>query len=318
MSVLFHLGVMQWVVKGMARLMVWIMDVSGAESLAASANVFVGHTEAPLVIRPYLKTMTPSELMAMLTGGMATIAGGVLAAYAGFVTNAGMAGGAGHLLTASFMSAPASLVIAKIMFPETLESPTKATVKIDVASEATNVIDAACRGAGDGLRLALNVGAMLIAFVAIIFMLNGLLAAFCTQVLGVPAISFQQILGYVMAPFAWLMGVPWDDCLRAGQLLGTKTVLNEFIAYLELARMIKAEEISPRGAVILTYALCGFANFGSIAVQIGGIGDLVPERRADIAKLGIKAMIGGTLAAFMTATVAGVLITTPDAWPVKP
>ncbi|GIK53072.1 MAG: NupC/NupG family nucleoside CNT transporter [Planctomycetaceae bacterium] len=298
MSCLFYLGIMQLVVKGMAKVMVWVMDTSGSESLAAAANVFMGHTEAPLVIRPYLLTMTESELLAMMTAGMATVAGGVMAAYVGFGADGG------HLLTASVMSAPAALVISKIMIPETGESVTKGTVKIDIPKEDSNILDAACRGAGDGLKLALNVGAMLIAFVALIYMCNAaldLLPNFNDQPL-----TFQRILGWALAPVAWLMGCPWEDCEKIGGLLGTKTVLNEFIAYIELGAM--KDQISPRSFTIATYALCGFANFGSIAVQIGGVGNLVPERRRDIARLGIKSMIGGTLAAFTTACIAGVLI----------
>ena len=308
MSVFFYLGVMQAIVKALAKVMVWVMDTSGSESLAASANIFMGHTEAPLVIKPYLLTMTESELNAMMTSGMATIAGGVMAAYAGMGVDAG------HLLTASVMSAPAALVIAKIMIPETQESPTKGTVKIDIPKEDVNIIDAACRGAGDGLKLCLNVGAMLIAFVALIALCNaalGLLPAFN----GTP-LTFNRIVGWFMAPFAWLMGVRWEDCDAAGGVLGTRTVVNEFVGYLQLSDI--RYTISERSYTILTYALCGFANFGSIAVQIGGVGNMVPERRKDIARLGLKSMIGGMLACFMTACIAGMLITDPDTVTVKP
>ena len=308
MSVFFYLGVMQAVVKALAKVMVWVMDTSGSESLAASANIFMGHTEAPLVIKPYLLTMTESELNAMMTSGMATIAGGVMAAYAGMGVDAG------HLLTASVMSAPAALVIAKIMIPETQESPTKGTVKIDIPKEDVNIIDAACRGAGDGLKLCLNVGAMLIAFVALIALCNAALGLF-PEFNGAP-LTFNRIVGWFMLPFAWLMGVRWEDCATAGGILGTRTVVNEFVGYIELSGA--RYSVSERSYTIMTYALCGFANFGSIAVQIGGVGNMVPERRKDIARLGLKSMIGGMLACFMTACIAGMLISDPDTVPVKP
>ncbi len=298
MAVLFHLGVMQIIVKGIAKVMVWIMDTSGSESLAAAANIFIGQTEAPLVIKPYIETMTNSELMAMMTSGMATVAGGVMAAYAGLGADAG------HLLAASIMSAPASLVIAKIIIPEKEVSPTKGVVKLDIPKKDSNVLDAACRGASEGLKLALNVAAMLIAFIAIIGLLNWGFKIF-PPVNGAP-LSLQRILGWCFSPMAWLLGVEWKDALTVGSLLGEKTILNEFIAYTDLIKI--KEAISPRSFTIATYALCGFANFSSIAIQIGGIGSLVPSRRKDFAKLGLKAMVGGTLAAFMTAAIAGMLI----------
>ena len=299
-AVLFHLGVLQWVVKIMAKVMVWVMDVSGAESLAASANVYIGMTESPLVIRPYLDTMTRSEIMALMTGGMATVAGGVMAVYAAWGVDAG------HLMAASLMSAPASLVIAKIMVPEKEESVTKGVVRVEVPREDTNVLDAACRGASAGLKLALNVGAMLIAFIALIHCLNWMLTP--TQYLLGEPLTLERILGWIGAPLAWAMGVPWQDAPTVGALLGTRTVFNELIAY---EGLISAKEIlAPRSFVIATYALCGFANFGSIAIQIGGIGSLVPQRRADFARYGLRAMVGGTLAAYMTATIAGMLIST--------
>ncbi len=298
MAVLFHLGVMQWVVKIMARVMVWVMDTSGSESLCASANVFIGMTTAPLVIRPYLASMTRSELMALMTSGMATVAGGVLAAYASLGADAG------HLLAASLMSAPASLVIAKIMVPESEDSPTKGVVKIDVPREDVNVLDAACRGASEGLTLAMNVAAMLIAFIAIVHMLNWSLGAL-PPVAGEP-LSLERILGWTLAPVAWILGVEWKDARAVGMLLGKKTILNEFIAYMDLVQLRGV--ISERSFVIATYALCGFANFGSIAIMIGGIGGLVPSRRKDFAKYGFRALVGGTLAAFMTAAIAGMLI----------
>lgn len=299
MAVLFYLGIMQWVVKGMARVMVWAMDVSGSESLCTAGNVFVGITTAPLVIRPYLETMTRSELMAMLVGGMATVAGGPMAAYAG------MGADAGHLMAASLMSAPAALVIAKIMVPEVEESVTKGEVKIEVTTEDANVLDAACRGASEGLMLALNVAAMLIAFIALVHMLNWVLSPL-PEVGGAP-LTLERILGWLFAPLAWLMGVPWEDAPTVGTLLGEKTVFNEFVAYMDMTQKY-ADQLSPRAFTIATYALCGFANFGSIAVMIGGIGGLVPSRRADLAKYGLLSMIGGALAAFMTASIAGMLL----------
>ncbi len=298
MAVLFHLGIMQHVVSFMAKVMVKVMDASGSESLAAAANVFVGQTEAPLVIKPYLLTMTRSELMAMMTGGMATVAGGVMAAYAGMGVDPG------HLLTASVMSAPASLVLAKIMVPETEESNTKGYVRIQVPKQDSNVLDAACRGASEGLLLALNVAAMLIAFIALVSAFNWL-CAFLPDISGAP-LTLQRVLSWVMSPLALAMGVEWQDAGSAGMLLGEKTVLNEFVAYLDMIKI--REQITPRTFTIMTYALCGFANFSSIAIQIGGIGSLVPSRRQDFAKLGLKSMIAGSLAAFMTACIAGMLL----------
>jgi CNT family concentrative nucleoside transporter len=310
-AVLFYLGVLQWIVKGMARVMVWVMDVSGAESLAAASNVFVGMTEAPLVIRPYLHTMTRSELMAMMTGGMATIAGGVMAVYAKMLADAGI--NPGHLLTASIISAPASLVIAKIMVPETEDSPTKGVVRVEVPRQDSNVLDAACRGASDGLKLALNVGAMLIAFIAILAMINWILGSLLVvahdpQTGEAIPLSLEWILGWICAPLAWVMGIPWEDAREVGMVLGKKTIFNEFLAYQDLVALKAEGKVSTRSFVIAAYALCGFANFGSIAIQIGGIGSLVPSRRKDFARYGLRAMIGGTLAAFMTAAVAGILI----------
>ncbi len=297
-AILFHLGLLQLVVKFMARVMVWVMDTSGAESLSASANVFIGMTESPLVIRPYLATMTRSELMAMMTGGMATIAGGVMAAYVGLGADAG------HLLAASLMSAPASLVVAKIMVPEDELSPTKGVVRVEVPRSDANMIDAACRGASEGLTLALNVGAMLIAFIGLVALVNWSLALL-PAVAGEP-LSLERVLGWTLRPLAWLMGVDWADAADVGMLLGKKTILNEFLAYVDLTAM--QQQLSPRSFTIATYALCGFANFGSVAIMIGGIGSLVPSRRADIARYGLRALVAGTLAAFMTACIAGLLI----------
>ncbi len=297
-ALLFHAGILQQLVKLMARLMVWVMDVSGSESLCAAANVFVGMTEAPLAIRPYLASMTRSELMAMMTAGMSTIAGGVMAAYAG------MGADAGHLLAASLMSAPAALVVAKIMVPEVDVSPTKGVVRVQVPKTDANLLDAACRGAADGLTLALNVGAMLIAFIALVAMFNwmlGLLPDVAQQPL-----SLERMLGWVMAPLAWTIGVPWSEAQQVGMLLGKKTIFNEFLAYQDLIAM--KDQLSPRSFTIATYALCGFANFGSMGIMIGGIGGLVPSRRKDIARYGLRALIAGTIAVLMTACIAGVLM----------
>jgi len=294
MALMYHLGVMQIVIRGMAWVMRKTMGTSGSESFSVAANVFVGQTEAPLVIRPYLPTMTQSELMAVMVGGFATVAGGVMAAYVRFGVDAG------HLLAASVMSAPAALVVAKIMYPETEESPTRGTVTLDVPREYANVLDAAAGGAGVGLKLAANIGAMLLAFIALVAMVN--------YGLGFVGLSLQQIFGWVFSPIAWVMGVPWSEAATFGNLLGTKIAVNEFVGYIELIAARDAGSLSPRSVVIGTYALCGFANFSSIAIQIGGIGTIVPARRADVAALGLKAMFGGALASWLTATIAGVLI----------
>ncbi len=298
MAVLFHLGILQKVAEFMAKVMVYVMDVSGSESLATAANVFVGMAEAPLVIKPYMKTMTRSELMAMMTGGMATISGATLAAYAGLGADAG------HLLTASIISAPAALVIAKIMIPESEQSLTKGAVKVDIPKQDTNILDAACRGASEGAKLAINIAAMLICFIAFVALLNWLLSLL-PDILGAP-LTLERMLGWLCAPLAWVMGIEWNDARTVGMLMGKKTILNEFVAYLDLVKY--KDVISQRSFTIATYALCGFANFGSIAIQIGGYGSLVPTRRKDFAKMGLRAMIGGSLAAFMTAAIAGILI----------
>ncbi len=299
-AVLFYLGVLQQLVKAMAWVMVRVMDTSGSESLCTAANVFIGMTTAPLTVRPYLASMTRSELMAMMTGGMATVAGGTMAAYAA------MGADAGHLMVASLMSAPAALVVAKIMVPEREESPTKGVVRIEVPREDANLLDAACRGAGEGLKLALNIAAMLIAFIAIVHMLNWGLREL--PVVGGEPLTMQRMLGWMGAPLAWLMGVPWADAPTVGRLLGEKTIFNEFVAYQSLCSEEVRDALSPRSFTIATYALCGFANFGSIAVMIGGIGGLVPSRRHEFAALGFRSLIGGALAAFMTAAIAGMLI----------
>ncbi len=314
MSVLYYLGIMQRIVQAMAWVMAKAMGVSGAESLSVAANVFIGQTEAPLVVRPYVASMTQSELLTLMVGGMATIAGGVLAAYVNIL------GGsdpqmqvlyAKHLLSASIMAAPATMVIAKILVPETEESETKGEVKLKVEKTTTNVIDAAATGAADGLKLALNVAAMLLAFIALIAMFNYILEGIgsltgINQAIGKP-LNLNLILGYVLSPLSWIIGVPWQDAIKVGSLIGEKIVINEFIAYLDLGKMIHQGLLSQKAQVISTYALCGFANFSSIAIQIGGIGGIAPNRRADLARFGLKAVLGGSLATFMTATIAGVL-----------
>lgn len=299
MSVLYHMGIMQKVVEIVAKVMMKAMKTSGAESLAAAANIFVGQTEAPLVIKPFVGKMTKSELMCLMTGGMATVAGGVLAAYVGFGIDAG------HLLAASVMSAPAALVCAKLMVPEVEESVTAGVVKIDLPKVSANVVDAAATGASDGLKLAVNVAAMLLAFIALIAMLNGILSGI-GGLFGFPQLTFELIMGYINAPVAWLLGVPWEDCLKVGSILGKKLVLNEFVGYLDL--VAAKGQISERASILTTYALCGFSNFSSIAIQLGGIGTMAPEKRPMLAAYGIKALIGGTLACYMTACIAGLFI----------
>jgi concentrative nucleoside transporter, CNT family len=306
MTLLYYMGVMQIFVKAFAWIMQRTMGTSGAESLSAAGNIFVGQTEAPLLVKPFIRTMTKSELHAVMTGGFATVAGGVMAAFVGLLI-AFFPDIAGHLIAASVMSAPAALAISKVMYPETEESVTKGEIRIELEKTDANVIDAAARGASEGLGLALNVGAMLLAFIALLALMNGLLG-WVTGLFGT-VLTIQTVLGWVGAPVAWLMGTPWRDAMAVGTLLGEKTVLNEFVAYLHLANMLQTgEELSARSVVIATYALCGFANFSSIAIQIGGIGGLAPERRGDLSRLGLRAMVGGTLAAFMTACVVGILI----------
>ncbi len=312
MAVLYHIGLMQKIVQGMAWVMLKILRTSGSESLSVAANVFVGQTEAPLVVRPYIAKMTESELFTMMVGGMATIAGAVLAAYVSMLGGADEAQRlfyARHLLAASVMAAPATIVIAKLLRPETEESLTKGSVKLHVEKTATNVIEAAATGAADGVKLALNVGGMLLAFFALITMLNFPLQ-WLGQVSGLEAaagqpLSLSLILGYILSPLAWIIGVPWNEAIAIGGLIGEKIVINEFVAYAHLVE-IKAT-LSEHSVLISTYALCGFANFSSIAIQLGGIGGLAPNRRSDLARLGLRAVLGGTLATMMTATIAGVL-----------
>ena len=318
MGVLYHLGVMQAVVRAMAWAITKVMRVSGAETTSVCASVFIGQTEAPLTVRPYIPRMTESELITMMIGGMAHIAGGVLAAYVGMLGGGDpveQAYYAKHLLAASIMAAPATLVIAKILIPETGEPLTRGTVKMEIEKTTSNVIDAAAAGAGDGLRLALNIGAMLLAFIALIAMVNAPLT-WLGEITGIQAaigrpLDLATIFGWVLAPIAWLIGVPWQDAGVVGSLIGQKVVINEFVAYLQLADIVNGRvegvTLSDQGRLIATYALCGFANFSSIAIQIGGIGGLAPERRQDLARFGLRAVLGGTIATLMTATIAGVL-----------
>ncbi len=303
-TVLYYLGVMQWIVLAMAKLMTRFMGVSGSESLAAAANVFMGQTEAPIVVAPYIGKMTLSELMALMTGGMATVSGAILGGYIALGVNPE------YLIAASVMAAPASLVMAKLLVPETEHSVTSGKVEMHVEKVDVNIIDAAARGAGQGLKLALNIGAMLVAFVSIIYLLNGILGWF-GEYIGI-TLTMQGILGYILAPLTFLMGVPWEDCFNVGQLIGLKIVLNEFLAYFELSTMQQYATggpgvLSAKADLIATYALCGFANFSSVAIQIGGIGGLAPDRKHDLAKLGMRAVLGGSMASFMTATLAGML-----------
>jgi len=312
MSVLYHIGFMQKIVAGMAWVMQKALGVSGSESLSVAANVFIGQTEAPLVVRPYIAKMTESELFTMMVGGMATIAGAVLAAYIAMLGGADEAQRlfyARHLLAASVMAAPATIVIAKLLRPETEESLTKGTVHLEIEKTATNVIEAAANGAADGVKLSLNVAGMLLAFVALITMINFPLA-WIGEITGLEsltgeALSMSLILGYLLSPLAWIIGVPWSEATIVGGLIGEKIVLNEFVAYLHLGQI--KDTLSEHSVLISTYALCGFANFSSIAIQLGGIGGLAPNRRSDIARLGLRAVLGGTLATMMTATIAGVL-----------
>ena len=312
MTVLYHIGFMQKIVQGMAWVMLKVLGVSGSESLSVAANVFIGQTEAPLVVRPYIAKMTESELFTMMVGGMATIAGAVLAAYIAMLGGTDEAQRlfyARHLLAASVMAAPATIVIAKLLRPETEESLTKGTVHLEIEKTATNVIEAAANGAADGVKLSLNVGGMLLAFFALITMINFPLA-WLGQVTGIEtligeSLSLSIILGYLLSPLAWIIGVPWSEATIVGGLIGEKVVINEFVAYLHLGQI--KHTLSEHSVLISTYALCGFANFSSIAIQLGGIGGLAPNRRSDIARLGLRAVLGGTLATMMTATIAGVL-----------
>lgn len=323
MAILYYLGFMQIIVRFLAKLMHRTFKISAAESLSTAANIFVGQTEAPLVVRPYIRSMTKSELLVLMTGGMATVAGGVLAAFVGLlqgrIPNIG-----GHLLTASVMSAPAAILIAKILLPET-EVPKTQNASFQIEDEETgdaNFIEAAARGAGEGLKLALNVAAMLLAFIALLACFNWLLS-YVGGLLGfaswgkdlVPSIlndggeaklTLELILSWFFSPIAFLMGIPWTEAPLVGALLGKKIVLNEFVAYIDLSKVL--DQLSDKSIIISSYALCGFANFSSIGIQIGGIGGLAPERRSDLARLGLLSVYGGSMAAFLTATIAGIIL----------
>ena len=318
MAVLYHLGIMQLLIYAMARVMTAIMGVSGAEAMSMASNVFVGQTEAPLIVKPYIARMTPSELNALMTGGFATIAGSVLAVYMGIL---GPEVGP-HLLTASVLSAPAALLVAKIMLPETEESATGRRVELRFERSADNLIEAAANGTSDGLKLWLNVIAMLLAFMALVALVNWPLGALGDWLEGHMSfhggLSLQRIFGWVLAPVAWIMGVDgWHDCQLMGSLLGTKVAVNELVAIQQMGGMLSADAIdaaqatgfeSARSAKMAAYALCGFANFASIGIQIGGLSPLAPERRPLIAKLALRAMLGGAFASWMTATVAGMFL----------
>ena len=297
-SVFYHFGIIQKVVKIFARIFQKTMFISGTESLSVSANIFLGQTEAPLMVRPFVDKMTKSELMAVMTGGFATAAGGILAIYVSWLSD--IPGIAGHLLTASVMSAPAALVIAKIIYPEVEKSDTMGDLNIDIEQTTTNSMEALGNGATAGLKLAANIAAMLIAFLSFVAMINYLLLFFDT--------SMESILGFVFKPLAWTMGVPWSEAGILGMLMGKKIVLTELIAYGDLQKIVAEGQISDRTAIIASYALCGFANFGSIGIQLGGIGGMAPNRSKDLATLVTKAMFGGALASWLTATIAGMIL----------
>ncbi|MEM7372151.1 MAG: nucleoside transporter C-terminal domain-containing protein [Bacteroidota bacterium] len=297
-AVLYHLGIMQFIVRIIAKGVQKAMGTSGSETLSVVGSIFVGQTEAPLLVRPYVKGMTKSEIMTIMVGGFATVAGGVMAIYVAMLSD--IPGIAGHLMAASIMSAPAAIVIAKIMYPETEESETKGTLKVSVEKTADNPMEALGDGATDGLKLAANIGAMLIAFVAMIAMVDGLLSFVNT--------SLSEVFGFIFRPLAWCMGAPWEEAGVLGTLLGEKIVLTELIAYKDLS-VIRADNLlSDRTAIIASYALCGFANFASIGIQMGGIGGIAPSRKKDISKIALKAMVGGALASWITASIAGILI----------
>ena len=304
---LYHLGLLQLVVAGLAKVMRVVLGTSGSESLAAAVNMFVGQDESALFIRPYLRGLTPSEIMALMTVGMSTIASGVLVTYAGMLGSAGLPNVGGHLLAASVLSAPASLVLAKILMPETNVSETAGTVRLQHHERAVNLADALCAGATEGFRMSLNIMAMLIAFVALIFLLNSAFEPI-GRLFGVKGLKLETIFGFLFRPFAWLMGVAPSDAPAVGSLLGKRMILNEFLAYEDLASLVSSGRISVRSATIATYALCGFANFTSIAIQIGGIGTLEPTLRPYLARFGLRAMIGGTLSTFLSACLAGALL----------
>ena len=297
-AVTYYFGIIQFIIKKIAFIMEKTMKTSGAETLSVSANIFVGQTEAPILIRPFISSMTKSELMAIMVGGFATVAGSVMALYVSWLNN--VPNIAGHLLAASVMSAPAALMIAKVIYPETERPKTVNSDNIDLKSKDTNAMDAIGRGATDGMKLAANVAAMLIAFISIVAMIN--------FILGYANTSLQEILGMIFKPIAWSMGVPWEEANIVGTLMGEKIVLTELIAFGDLTNYIKNDLLSERSAIIASYAFCGFANVGSIGIQLGGIGAMAPERRGDLSNLVFKAMIGGALASWLTASIAGILI----------
>ena len=299
-TMLYHLGVMQVIVKGLSRAMVYAMRTSGSETLSCTANVFVGQTEAPLLVRPFIGRMTQSELMAVMTGGFATVAGGVLAIYVSMLK--GIPGIAGHLVTASIMAAPCALAIAKLMYPETEESATAGSLKLEVERPDSNVIEAAARGATEGMGLVLNITAVLIGFVGLVTLVNA--------IIGLAGVSLEGILGWILRPLAWTMGVPWGEANLVGQLLGEKLVLTELIAYLHLKSVLQGGTamLSKRSAVIASYSLCGFANVASIGIQIGGIGGMAPERRGELARLGLFAMFAGAIVSCLSGTIAGFFV----------
>jgi len=299
-SILYYFGIMQYVIKGMAWLMLRIMGASGAESTNVAASIFMGQTEAPLTIRPFLPRLTESELFTIMVSGMAHVSGAVMAAYVKIAEVE-----IKHLLTAVIMTAPATIMLAKMFVPETGEPETRGSVRIDIEKPGVNIIDAAARGASEGLHLALNIGGMLIAFLALIALVNGIFG-WAHSLAGWFPDSLQRLFGYVFAPVAWLLGVSWKDSQAIGNLLGTRLVLNEFVAFLQLGPI--RDTLDHKSFVIATYALCGFANLSSIAIQIGGIGALAPTRKSDLARLGMKAVAAGTLANFMSACIAGMLL----------
>ncbi len=297
-AVLYHFGILQAIIKFIARRMQLTLGTSGSETLSVAGNIFLGQTESPLMVRPFVNNMTKSELMAVMTGGFATVSGGVLAIYVSWLTD--IQGIAGHLLAASVMSAPAALVIAKIIYPETEESQTMGDVNVNIEQTNINAMEALSNGATDGLKLAANIAAMLIAFISFVAMINYFLSFAGT--------SMEEIFGIIFRPLAWTMGVPWNEAQLVGMLMGKKIVLTELVAYGDLQNLIRDGMISERSAIISTYALCGFSNFASIGIQLGGIGAMAPDRKKDLAKLVTKAMFGGAIASWLTATIAGLLL----------
>ena len=297
-AVLYHFGILQTIIKFIARRMQLTLGTSGSETLSVAGNIFLGQTESPLMVRPFVSKMTKSELMAVMTGGFATVSGGVLAIYVSWLTD--IQGIAGHLLAASVMSAPAALVVAKIIYPETEESQTMGDVNVNIEQTNINAMEALSNGATDGLKLAANIAAMLIAFISFVAMVNYFLSFGGT--------SMEEIFGIIFRPLAWTMGVPWNEAQLVGMLMGKKIVLTELVAYGDLQNLIRDGMISERSAIISTYALCGFSNFASIGIQLGGIGAMAPERKKDLAKLVTKAMFGGAIASWLTATIAGLLL----------